>query len=672
VLYTHVEGLQGVTTMAKSAGLPKLGKFSLDLDARTDVAFSAHQDLTAQHTVFAPSADAFRPGGLHEDFAVIDTPFRFIDPTTSIGTTGVFQNQDVNGLLIGTAWDTDTITYSFPTKKSQYGSDYPDSVISGWEKLDAAHQAVARYAFDLISQYTGLHFVEIKETASTHAMLRLSGSSNEARAPTSFAYSPGNGTPCGDVWYGNIRDMDPVKAGYAFDTILHEIGHAVGLKHGQDDDPTFGTVPADHDSSEWSVMDYHSFVGSDLVYTNLDGSGNQTYMSDDIAALQYLYGANFDTNSGNTVYTWSPTTGEMFIDGVGQGASSTNTIYESLWDGNGKDTYDLSNYTTDLNIDLRPGEWSTFSNAQLAFLNGFDENTRPPGNVSNANMFENDPRSLIENAKGGIGNDTLIGNQANNTLTGNDGNDTLTTGSGKDTVKGGNGNDTILVGNSLKASDAINGGADTDQLVLDGKYTGSDKLAFKADTVSNVETISFGKSHNYNITTVSGTVGLNKVLTVDASALTASHTLIFNGAAETNGHFIFKSGGGADTFTGGAQSDTFVYSKVNQSDGASFDTINAANLNSDKFDVSGTISAIDGAVTGGTLSKGSFNSDMSERMDGHLGAQHALLFTAGAGGLDGETFLVIDQNGIAGYQGGHDLVIHLVASTGSLSTTDFI
>lgn len=36
--------------------------------------------------------------------------------------------------------------------------------------------------------------------------------------------------------------------------------------------------------------------------------------------------------------------------------------------GNGTDTYDLSNYTTNLILDLRPGEWSTFNMAQLAHL----------------------------------------------------------------------------------------------------------------------------------------------------------------------------------------------------------------------------------------------------------------------------------------------------------------
>ena len=115
-------------------------------------------------------------------------------------------------------------------------------------------------------------------------------------------------------------------------------------------------------STEWSIMTYYSYIGGTGFYENAEGSGNQTYMIDDIAALQYLYGANFNTYAGNTVYTWSPTTGETFIDGVGQGASSANKVYEAIWDGGGIDTYNLSNYSTNLLVDLYPGEWSPILN----------------------------------------------------------------------------------------------------------------------------------------------------------------------------------------------------------------------------------------------------------------------------------------------------------------------
>lgn len=350
---------------------------------------------------------------------------RSVSNTSAIGTTGNFTNQDVNGLLTGIAWNATNLTFSFPTASSNYGTSgtYGDPApFNGFQILSSAQQNVVRYALGLVSQYTNLTFTEITETDSTHATLRFADSASPS---TSYAYYPSTSATGGDAFYGNIRNTPPTKAGYEFDTIMHEIGHTLGLKHGQEDDGVHGTLPTAHNATDWSIMDYHSYIGADLFYRNFEGSGNQTYMIDDISALQYMYGANFNTHSGNDVYTWSPTTGEMFIDGVGQGASSTNTVYEALWDGNGTDTYDLSNYSTNLSIDLLPGDFSTFSTSQLAYLDVQNSLIRAPGNLQNANEYNNDPRSLIENAKGGSGDDHFVGNADNNAIDGGAGNNTM-------------------------------------------------------------------------------------------------------------------------------------------------------------------------------------------------------------------------------------------------------
>src|SRR6476619_4394810 len=149
-------------------------------------------------------------------------------------------------------------------------------------------------------------------------------------------------------------------------------------------------------------------------------------MMDDIAALQFMYGANFTTNAGNTVYVWSTTTGEEFVNGVGQGRPGGNHIFETVWDGGGTDTYDFSNYATGLVVDLRPGGWTTTSSAQLSHLDYYAGDTHvAAGNIANALLYNGDPRSLIENAKGGVGNDAITGNAVANLLEGQAGNDTL-------------------------------------------------------------------------------------------------------------------------------------------------------------------------------------------------------------------------------------------------------
>jgi Peptidase M10 serralysin C terminal len=137
-------------------------------------------------------------------------------------------------------------------------------------------------------------------------------------------------------------------------------------------------------------------------------------MLDDIRALQFLYGANFSTHAGATVYKWTPDNGGMTIDEDGQGedaqpAPTINKIGLTIWDGDGTDTYDFSVYETSLVIDLQPGHWSTTSRSQL--LQSSNGQVVASGSIANAYLYNNDLRSLIENAIGGSGADSITGNQ---------------------------------------------------------------------------------------------------------------------------------------------------------------------------------------------------------------------------------------------------------------------
>ena len=109
---------------------------------------------------------------------------------------------------------------------------------------------------------------------------------------------------------------------------------------------------------EYSVMTYRFYPGAPTEgFDAVDYP--TTPMQDDILALQYLYGPNYDYHSGKTTYRWSPATGQTFINGVSQGVPLHTKIFLTIWDGGGIDTYDFSNYTTDAVIDLRPGAWSS-------------------------------------------------------------------------------------------------------------------------------------------------------------------------------------------------------------------------------------------------------------------------------------------------------------------------
>ena len=355
-------------------------------------------------------------------------------PSTS--TVSITGNPDIDGVLSGTKWTSPNITFSFPTQMAQYG--YSET---GFEAMNGTQQTAVRAIMDMYESYTGLVLTEVTETASVHGTIRLAEQDN---AGTAYAYYPSAAEQGGDVWLNHNDYNTPLKGTYAYATFMHELGHAFGLDHGQDG---LAALPTNHDSLEYSVMTYRSFVGADLNgYTPSQGSFPQTLMLDDIAALQYMYGANYGTNSGNTTYTWNASTGEMSINGGGQGAGSTNKIFMTLWDGGGNDTYDFSNYTTNLTVDLSPGGWSTTSATQLANLGGgIYPGHMARGNIANAFLNNANVASLIENAIGGSGNDSITGNQANNTLNGGGGGDTLSGGLGNDTIIGGEGVDYCII-----------------------------------------------------------------------------------------------------------------------------------------------------------------------------------------------------------------------------------
>lgn len=414
---------------------------------------------------------------------------------------GAIGNTNTNGVLSGSKWGGTTLTYSFPTLTSQYDVGYGSELTNGFLTAPEATRVAIRYAMNLVSQYTNLTTTEV-DPAVTQADVRVAFS-NEAN-PTAYAYYPANSTTGGDIWYGNdyASYKSPVKGQYAWATTIHELGHSLGLKHGHQTGGVANTaMQAAYDQMAYSIMTYKSYEnGPTTGYTNETNGYAQTFMMYDIAALQVMYGANFNTNSGNTTYTWSATTGEMFINGVGQGAPGGNRVFMTVWDGNGIDTYDFSNYTTNMTITLAPGAFSITSATQLAYLGNNGTSQYAPGNVFNALQFNGDVRSLIENANGGSGNDGITGNAADNVLNGNGGADTLTGGAGNDTLNGGSGVDvavfsaarsnyTLLTYNNILYT--LTAGAD-------GKDTLTDveNLQFSDGTVS-ASTASTFKSFDY-------------------------------------------------------------------------------------------------------------------------------------------------------------------------------
>jgi serralysin len=372
----------------------------------------------------------------------------------------------VDGILNGKKWSSTTITYSFPTDASFY--EYSGETSQGFQAFNAAQKAAMTAVLAEYASVANLNFVEVTETSTTHATLRFAESN---AAATAYAYYPSATAQAGDVWFNTSTGWynNPVAGNYAYLTFLHEMGHALGLKHAQET-TVYGALPKAIDAMPYTVMSYLSYVGAPLTgsYTNGQTSYAQTLMSSDILAIQKMYGVNYTTNAGDTVYSWLPTSGSTFVNGVAEETTASNKIFKTVWDGGGTDTYDLSAFSSDVSINLTPGAWTTTSQAQLANLSGNGQ-FMAPGNIANAYMFNNNTASLIENAIGGSGNDTIIGNIANNTLIGNGGNDTINGGAGNDRLIGGAGND-VLTGGAGNDVFVFNSLADVGDTITDFKH----------------------------------------------------------------------------------------------------------------------------------------------------------------------------------------------------------
>jgi hypothetical protein len=122
---------------------------------------------------------------------------------------------------------------------------------------------------------------------------------------------------------------------------------------------------------------------------------------------------------------------------------------------------------------------------------------------------------------------------------------TAALGGGSVVANGNGGNDLFVFADNFGDTAAVNGGAGSDTIELNGDYSQGDMFASYAMT--GIETLKLDDGNSYNLTTNNANVAAGQTLTVDASALTGSNALTFNGAAESNGYFHILGGAGDDS-----------------------------------------------------------------------------------------------------------------------------
>lgn len=501
---------------------------------------------------------------------------------------------DAEGLYAFFEWDQSRVTFSFSETASEYPTGYSsfNEPANGFQALQEVTRGHLRDAFALFDEIIALEITEVGGTGD----IAIAGSTVPFVA---LAYSPGRTNAAGDIWL-NLQTsfLDGLKTqgtnvlgAYEYVTLLHEIGHSFGLKHGHEStarNPE--TLPTEFDALQYSLLTYRSFIGDNDVssYNVFTNQYPQSLMVLDIAALQELYGANFAARAGDTIYRFDPNTGGLSVNGVLEETPAANIVFRTLWDGGGTDTLDLSSYTTDLAIDLRPGQGTDLDvggNNQRAQL--------APGvfvdfHIYQSLLHQDNPASLIENAVAGSGDDTLVGNAANNLLVGGAGDNTLFGGAGID-VFGGFAVDLagdrivdfeaedriglvtfdseISLGISASGDTLINIGSNA--AITVGGDAAAGTLVFERD--AEILSVRAGTATDLVLSEASDTYVIfgEQALTVDGlggddvlRGSTLADTLLGGDGADVilgnGGDDRLEGGAGVDALTGGAGVDTFL------------------------------------------------------------------------------------------------------------------
>lgn len=393
----------------------------------------------------------------------------------------------VNGLTNGTYWSLGsnrTVTWSM----ADFAGDSWNASVAGpvIESVLSKYAEVANINFSYIGYSSApgistanMTFVE----TSLAAYMGYSGAlawayfPNEPLADYMVTFSGATATQypnsAGDVWLNAslpeiyLSPLDPGSTTYF--VLLHEVGHALGLKHPHDNGltsrPTFDQLGISLlDNQLLTVMSYDEATSVASWYSSYGLPSSigypSTLMPMDVIALQSIYGPNLSTRSGNSLYS-------LYND----------SSVETYWDAGGIDTLSAadSSFGWYVNMNIALG------NYRIALATPIVDWW---GNSETGKFFFN-----TENIQGSSYQDTLVGDAVSNIIDGGSGDDLIAGGAGADSLSGGYGNDII---DGSEGDDIIAGGYGNDILALGGNDSATGGLGGDVFCIT--------KNGNYTIT----------------------------------------------------------------------------------------------------------------------------------------------------------------------------